>query len=325
MRGLRLDTVDEPSSFNWPNRLSRLWRLPHVGPAKVTRLLATRFAPFAALAVGAVAIGISPISVRLSDVGPFASAFWRVTLALPLLWVWARLADGPGRPSQRFTPETILSGLAFAGTLAFWHPSVTHTSVANATFFATTAPIWVVLVGWLVLRQCVTAEVLMGLCLCLIGGAALIVQSFQLKPAGAVGDLFGVATGVFYGVYLLAVKAARKTTSAARLTFEATLITSAILFVVALVAEPTILPRSANGIAALLAMAWISHSGGQGLVAIALGRLSAAFSSLVIFLETIAAAGFAWAILGEPVTLAQALGGVTILAGIFVARPRNVA
>jgi hypothetical protein len=28
------------------------------------------------------------------------------------------------------------------------------------------------------------------------------------------------------------------------------------------------------------------------------------------------------AALGEPVTLAQALGGVTILAGIFVARPR---
>ena len=36
-----------------------------------------------------------------------------------------------------------------------------------------------------------------------------------------VGDLFGLATGVFFGLYFLAVQAARKTISAARLTFEA--------------------------------------------------------------------------------------------------------
>jgi drug/metabolite transporter (DMT)-like permease len=289
MHGLHSETVNDRLSFAWPNRPSLLWRRPNVGVAEVPRALPARLAPFAALVVGAAAIGISPISVRLADVGPFASAFWRVTLALPMLWAWARLADGPGRPSQRFAPATILSGLAFSGTLIFWHPSVTHTSVANATFFATTAPIWVVLAGWLLFRQRVTGEVLLGLGLCLIGGAALLAQSFQLKPAGAIGDLLGVATGVFYGLYFLAVKAARKTMSAARLTFEATLITAAILFVVAFIAEPAILPRSSNGLAALLAMAWISHSGGQGLLAIALGRLSAAFSSLVIFLEAIAA------------------------------------
>jgi drug/metabolite transporter (DMT)-like permease len=322
MLGLRLEAVDERLPFGWPNRLSWLGHPPNVGAAEVTRALAARLAPFAALVAGAVAIGVSPISVRLADVGPFASALWRVALALPLLWAWARLADGPERPSQRFAPATVLSGLAFAGTLFFWHPPVTHTSVANATFFATTAPIWVVLFGWLLFRQRATAEVLMGLGLCLIGGAALLAQSFQLKPAGAIGDLFGIATGIFYGLYFLAMQAARKTMSTARLTFEATLITVAILFVVAFISEPTILPHSGTGLAALLAMAWISHSGGQGLLALALGRLPAAFSSLVIFLEAVAAAGFAWAALGESITLAQALGGIAILAGIFVARPR---
>ena len=319
MHGFRFQTAGDRLSDSWLNRRSRLWRPPD---ADVLWGRAARLIPLAALVVGAVAIGVSRISVRLADVGPFASAFWRVTLALPLLWAWARLADGPGRPPRRFEPATILTGLTFAGTLLFWHPSVTHTSVANATFFATTAPIWVVLFGWLLFRRRVTTEVLIGLGPCLSGGAALLAQSFELKPTGVIGDLYGVATGVLYGLYFLAVKAARKTTSAARLTFEATLVTVAVLFVVAVVAEPTILPRSEKGVAALLAMAWISHSGGQGLLALALGRLPAAFSSLVIFLEAVAAAGFAWAALGEPVTLAQALGGIAILAGIFVARPR---
>ena len=147
-------------------------------------------------------------------------------------------------------------------------------------------------------------------------------ESLQLKPAGALGDAFGIATGVFFGLYFLAVQAARTEVSAARVTFEATLITAAILFVVALVGERSMLPHSVRGLAALFAMAWISHTGGQGLLAVALGSLPAAFSSLVIFLEAIAAAGFAWLILAEPVTSVQALGGFAILAGIFVARPR---
>jgi drug/metabolite transporter (DMT)-like permease len=130
------------------------------------------FAPFAALVAGAVAMGVSPIFVRLADVGPFTSAFWRVTLALPLLYAWTRLADRREDSGKRFSKATILAGLAFAADLFFWHLSIVHTSVANATFFATTAPIWVVLFGWLLFRQKATAGVLAGLGLCLIGGAA---------------------------------------------------------------------------------------------------------------------------------------------------------
>jgi len=279
-------------------------------------------ASFAALVVGALAMGISPIFVRLADVGPFASAFYRVALALPALYAWARLTDVAPAPGARpFPLPTILAGLAFAGDLFFWHLSIVTTSVANATFFATTAPIWVVVFGWLILRERADGKTLAGLALCVVGGAALLAQSLHLKPAGAIGDLYGLATGVFFGLYFLAVKAARGAMSAARVTLEATIITAAILFVVALSLEPTILPHSVKGVAALFAMAWISHAGGQGLLSVALGRLPAPFSSLVIFLEAIAAAAFAYVFLGEPVSLVQGLGGVLILAGIFVARP----
>jgi len=48
-----------------------------------------------ALAFGAVAMGASVLFVRWADVGPYASAFWRVTLALPLLFAWMRLAHVP--------------------------------------------------------------------------------------------------------------------------------------------------------------------------------------------------------------------------------------
>jgi drug/metabolite transporter (DMT)-like permease len=277
---------------------------------------------FAALVVGAVAMGSSPIFVRLADVGPFTSAFWRVTLALPALYAWMRLTKSDSGAETSFSLPTLLAGLAFTGDLLFWHVSILQTSIANATFFATTAPIWVIVFGWLLLRERPTAGVLAGLALCLAGGAALLAESLHIRLSGAVGDLEGLATGVFFGLYFLAVQAARRRASAARVTFEATAVTAVALFFVALFAERHFWPSTLEGALALLGMAWISHAGGQGLLSIALGRLPASFSSLVIFLEAIAAAGLAWALLGERVSAIQALGGVLILAGIYVARPR---
>jgi len=104
--------------------------------------------------------------------------------------------------------------------------------------------------------------------------------------------------------------------------FASTAITAACLFVIAFVFEPRILPQSTQGLMTLLALAIISQVGGQGLMAVALGTLPATFSALVIFLEAIAAASFGWLLLNETLGLWQALGGVLILFGIYVARPR---
>ncbi|CAH2602118.1 DMT family transporter [Rhodovastum atsumiense] len=280
-------------------------------------------APFVALVVGALAMAISPVFVRWADVGPFTSAFWRVTLALPALYVWMRIAERGTSNQRRFTLPVVLAGLAFAGDLLFWHSSILHTNVANATFFATTAPIWVVVFGWIFFRARVGRETLIGLALCLAGGAGLLAQSLRFRPEGAIGDAFGVVTGIFFGLYFLAVQAARRDAGAARVTFESSVITAAVLFVAAMT-ERHLLPSSLFGLGALLVISWLSHVGGQGLLAVALGRLPATFSSLVIFLEAVAAALFAFLLLGEPISLVQGMGGLLIMAGIYVARPRRV-
>ena len=278
-----------------------------------------------ALLGAALAMSISPSLVRFADVGPLSSAFWRVFLAMPVLWIWMRAEESqPGQSKGKsWSLPILLTGLFFAGDLLLWHLAIMKTSIANATFFATMAPIWVVIFGWLVLRQRVSRSTLVGLGLCLAGGTTLISQSLGLDAARAVGDALAIGTGVFFGLYFLAVGAARKDTGAARVTFEMSLITIAILLVAALVVEGDIMPHSANGWGVLLALALVSHAGGQGLLSVALGRLPTVFSSLVIFLEAVAAAGFAWVLQGEPVSALQAVGGAIILGGIWIARPRG--
>ena len=280
-----------------------------------------------ALVIGAMAMAISPVFVRIADVGPFASAFWRVALALPVLWLWASIeiknAGGHQRQLWLLSWPIVLAGVFFAGDLFFWHLAIVNTTIANATFLATMAPVWVVLGSGLFIGEPVTRLTIAGLGVCIIGAAVLIGSSYNFSPENLLGDFYGIMTSLFFGAYFLAVRLGRRKLGAGHITFASTIITTLILWLVAMIVEPTLIPSSATGVFALLALGIISHSGGQGLLALALGSLSAAFSSLVIFIEAMAAAGFAWLFLNEALNIWQGIGGALILLGIWIARPKR--
>lgn len=290
-------------------------------PAKDTAIA------FAALVIGAFAMGASPIFVRLADVGPFASAFWRCALALPFLAVWALSEPKETRAMFSADRAVLLSGLFFAGDLFFWHLSILATTVANATFIATMAPVWVAFGAWVVFREKISQANFMGLALCLIGGAALIGQSYSFAPERLLGDGYALVTSVFFGLYMLAVSNARTRLKigAGSLAFMSAAVTCAVLFVVAMLLETNFMPRSLNGWLTLLSLAIVSQVLGQGLLAVALGKLPATFSSLVIFLEAVGAAALGWLVLNEALGAVQLFGGALILFGIWIARPRTAA
>jgi drug/metabolite transporter (DMT)-like permease len=279
-------------------------------------------AAFVALLAGATALGVSPVFVRLADVGPFASAFWRAALALPVLYIWMRLEDRGRTQRPGLALPGILAGVFFAGDLFFWHLSILNTSIANSTFLATTAPVWVILVAWLWFREAISLWTLAGLALCIAGGAALVGDSLQIDRTRLLGDAYGAATGVFFGLYFHAIRIGRVTHGAARLTLQSTAVTALVLLVVALILEPRILPQSLQGWLAVIALGMLTHAAGQGLLSVALGTLPTVFSSLVIFLEAVIAALFAWIALGEALSLTQMAGGAAIMLGIWTARPR---
>jgi drug/metabolite transporter (DMT)-like permease len=281
-----------------------------------------RVPALAALFAGATCIALSPIWVRVADVGPTASAFWRVALAVPLLWAVAGfLPRAPAARSARERRLLAAAGLAFAGDLAFWHWSIQATSVANATLLANLASIFVTLAAWLLWRERPRAQFVLGLALALAGVALLVRASLGFSPRALLGDGFGVITAMFYAWYLLTVKSLRDLGAATlRLMAVTTTLTAVILLPVALASGETLLPQSAAGWLVLLGLAWITHAGGQGLITYALAHLPAAFSSVGLLLQPVLAAAFAWLLLAEPLGTLQFAGGAVVLAGIWLAR-----
>ena len=278
-----------------------------------------------ALILGAIAIGFSPLFVRLSDVGPTATAFWRLTLALPLFYAWTLAAErrapvAPAPLSRAAKLRLLILGLLFTGDLFSWHWSIHLTTVANSTLFANFAPIFVVFGAWAFFGDKPKPVFLAGLAFTFIGAGCLIANSFSIGTEHALGDGLGIVTAFFFGSYILVVKDLRASVDAPRLMLWSSLVTALALLPLALITEGRIFPDNATGWLVLIALAWVSQAAGQGLIAEAVGHLPAGLSSLVILVEPLAAAILGWIVLGEALGPIELAGGVLILTGIMIAR-----
>jgi drug/metabolite transporter (DMT)-like permease len=273
----------------------------------------TRSSNWALVAVllGAVGIGFAPIWVRLSETGPTATAFWRVGLALPLLWIRAKPLTT--KPYLLF----IASGFLFAADLTLWHWSLKLTSVANSTLLSNLAPLVVTLAAHWIFHEKITGRFIVALFLGIAGMAVLVGHSFKL--GNLKGDLLAVLTAIFYAGYLLTVKQLRQSMDSITVMAWSGLFSCPCFLLVAVVSGDTLLPATVQGWTILAALALMSHIGGQTLIAYALGRLPASFSSLSLLLQPVVAALLAWPILREPVTVRQVFGGLIILTGIALA------
>lgn len=274
-----------------------------------------------ALLAGATAIGLAPILVRLSEIGPVATAFHRVLLALPVLGLWwwlPRRALTSPAPGHRVW--LVAAGLFFAADLAVWHWSIRLTSVANATLLANTAPVFVALAGWWLFAERIGARLLTGLTLALAGAAMLTGHNLAFSPDRVAGDALGLLTALFYAGYIVSVARLRTTVPTATIMLASSAVCAAALLPLAWFSGENLVASGLHGWGVLAALALVSHVAGQGLIAWALAHLSAAFGSVALLWQPVAAALLAWALLGEPLGPAQVIGGVIVLAGIAQAR-----
>ncbi len=293
-------------------------------------------AGLAALFAGAFCIAASAIWVRLSEVGPVATAFWRVALALPLLWAWAALVSLPQHlaAGRRFAWPLAAAGACFAGDLALWHGSIILTTVANATLLANFAPVFVTLAVWLVFGRRPRQPFVIALAVALTGTAVLVGSSMTAVAGAAptsgappapeggmrlLGDALGIGTAMFYAAYQLFVARVRSTMSTASVMAWSSLACAAILLPVAVLAGEPLLPATPYGWAVLAGLALASHVAGQSLIAYAIAHLTPTLASVGLLLQPVVAAAFAWLILGEPVGTLQVAGGTIVLAGIWLA------
>ena len=150
--------------------------------------------PLCMLILGALAVSFAPIfpkmAMNVSTVEPIATAFWRTSLAFPILgfaWIFARLLrrETPPRQPRKSMSSAwlLLPGLIFGLDLLTWHMSFEYTTAANATLLANLEVVLVGLVSWLVLKEHLRWPFAAGAALGL-GGVALLMWAGPKNPGG---------------------------------------------------------------------------------------------------------------------------------------------
>lgn len=278
-----------------------------------------------ALILGGIAIGFSPVLVRLSELGPISTAFWRIALALLPLFVMSRRANAQGAGAGEALSWgerglAALPGLFLGAELATWHLSLHMTSVANATLLINMTPIPVALLGWLIFRTPISRTFVIGLVLSIAGVIVLKGGAEAVGSKNLAGDGVALLGSVLYAGYFLSLGRVRNRFSTLTVMRWSTLAAGLGVLPFALALEPRFVPFTLAGWAVVLALAWVCHFGGQSFITFALAWLPPSFSSLTLLIQPVVAALLAWWFLNEPLTALQALGGVIVLAGILVAR-----
>jgi drug/metabolite transporter (DMT)-like permease len=279
------------------------------------------------LLLGAAAIACSPIFVRLSELGPIATAVYRVLFALPALALFQQVVPQErltAKPTLKDWPLLALAGFMFAGDLATWHWSIGLTSVANATLLANFAPIFVTLGSWLLFGERFSKLFLAGLALSMLGAITLMGSSLNLGPQHLYGDLLGLGCGGFYGGYILSIAKLRARFDTLTVMLWSGLVTFLLLLPLSWIQGESLIAPSLYGWLILVGLALISHAGGQSLIAFSLAHLPAAFSSVVLLMQPVIAAILAVIVLGELPVVWQIVGGLIVLVGIYTAKRGSI-
>src|ERR1044071_7345759 len=159
---------------------------------------------YLALGVGILSLSFSAMFVRWANAPGPVTAFYRLFFSIFLLlpFFLPRTKTNPSLKSRSIL-FPLLAGVFTACDLGLWTASLSYTTAANATLLGNTAPLWVALGTWLILKQKLTSGFWRGLGITLLGAALIMGTDFILHPRFGIGDAMALSTGIFYGGYFL--------------------------------------------------------------------------------------------------------------------------
>jgi drug/metabolite transporter (DMT)-like permease len=273
---------------------------------------AVRFIPargqilLTALLMSTGGAGIKAVSLTSWQIASFRSGIAAIVILLAL------------RRRPRISAATLLVGAAYASTVVTFITANKLTTAANAVFFQGTAPLYLAVLGPLVLGERLPRRdmpllfvIAAGMALLFAGGSAPLATA----PNPALGNAIGVVSGCCWSVTLLGLRwlEKRDPSSKGAAAGHAAVVGNMLAFAGCL---PLALPASGVGAADLLGVAYLGVFQ-VGLSYVLLTRsitdVPAVEASLLLLVEPALSPVWAWLLHGEAPGLWPLAGGLLII------------
>lgn len=254
-----------------------------------------RRTPIFRVLCGAFLISFSGVFVKLADVSPTSSAFYRVFLGAIFLLcatVWCKEFR---RISSKETQWMAFCGLVFALDLFFWHESILFIGPGLATILGNFQVFLLAAIGILFLGEKSRPRFFAAIPLAIIG--LLLVIGFNWNDLGKdykTGIYFGLLTAVCYAVFLLSLRRIQSKNS--QPFFSSLMIVSfccAIFLALRMVytGDSFVIPNT-KSLLSLIGLGLFSQTIGWVLIANAMPQIRASFTGLILLLQP--ALAFIW-------------------------------
>lgn len=291
------------------------------------------------LAVGsALAFGVSgPFAKALMDAGwtPTAAVTARMVGGAVVMAIVATfIRPGWIREAVQHAKTVVVYGVVpVAGAQLFYFNAVEHLSVGVALLLEYTAPILVVGYVWVTTRRRPTNLTLAGVALA-IAGIMLVLNVLAGAHINGVGVTWGLAAAVCAACYFVMSDEVSADGDEGSLN-SITLATGGLIVGAAATAtvgvtgvmpfrftadDTVVAGFTVSWVVPVIALAVIPTAIAYSLGIMGIARLRPRFASLVGLSEVMFAVLAAWLLLGQAITLTQAIGGAVVLGGLALAR-----
>lgn len=281
--------------------------------------------PFMLAVLGSGLMGLSPIFVRLTDIGPNAIGLYRMVFALPLIWAWKCIEENKNpikQPSLELKDHLLLAlgGLSFAIDLGFWHLSIRMTEIINAALLNNLTPFFVPLALWAFFGERPSLIFMLAIMWVFIGATILTGESFTIGYENVLGDALATFSAIAFTGYILSVKQLRIRINAPTIVFGTSLWVIPFLLVFTILFSDPWKLSMLNDWIAVLGLALLVQVGAQGLLAYSMGHLKASLVAITMLFAPVVSAISARVVFGEKMSGWQILGVVIVASGIIIAR-----
>jgi len=274
------------------------------------------------LYAGAALISLSPVWVKLVDVPPTVSGFYRVLIgggALALFLLFTRRRLDLSRSALLILAA---SALFFATDLWVWHRSIDYIGPGLATLLGNFQVFFMMLAGVVLLHQRPHPRQLVAVPLALFGLALIVGLDWTiLEPEYRLGIIFGLLTALMYAGYMLTLREARARSahrSPVREVAVVSLLTAALLGMSAVTEDVSLAIPTLADAGWLVSYGILSHTLGWLLIAASLPRVSATEAGLALLLQP--TLSFVWDVVlfARPITAIELAGAAIVLVALYL-------
>ena len=284
--------------------------------------------PTLRLFIGAALISLSPVWVRLVEVAPSTSGFYRVLFGGAALVVYLLLTRRRLQLSQRAWWLLTVASAFLSVNLWFWHRSIILIGPGLSTLIANFQVFIMMIAGIVFLRQTPRPIQIIAMPLALLGIALIVGFDWNALPKDyKLGVIFGFLTAVTYASFMLTLRAVR-VTSAFRVPTRELAVVSVICsvmmaFAVLAEGESLTIP-SYEDLGWLVAYGVLSHCVGWLFIASSLSEVTTVEAGIALLLQP--TLSFVWDVLffDRPTSAIEFAGAAIALLAIYLgSRPAS--